>query len=104
MEPKIIRSEEMLNTERGKIFFNSNEWPFVNISKIKIEEDVTPEYNLKTTSFYYVLDGEGDCIINNNKYHLKKGDFVFYPQGTKYQHLKGLTLLAISMNPFIQPN
>ncbi len=71
-----------------------------SIAKIKkIGNDIKTGYD-RTDVSYYVLDGQGVAIVNGKRYNLKKGDCVFYPRGTKYKHLKGLTLLAISSPRF----
>jgi len=101
-EPIIIRSNELKENDYGatkttdilatKIF---------NLAKVrKVSDDVKLGYDTESDVAYYVLEGEGDCVINGKKYQLKKGDCVFYPKGTKYKHLKGLTLLAIASPPF----
>lgn len=105
MKFKIIRSEKLKEKDHGATktttIINSEEWPFFSVAKVrKIGDDVEIGYDTESNTIYYVLDGEGDCIINGRKYHLKKGDCVVYPQGTKYKHLKGLTLLAISTPRF----
>ena len=101
-EPIIIRSNELKENDYGatkvtdilkiKIF---------NLAKVrKVGDDIKLGYDTESDVAYYVLEGEGDCVINGKKYHLKKGDCVFYAKGTKYKHLKGLTLLAIASPPF----
>lgn len=104
MEPKIIRAEELEEEDHGATkttkILNIGGLKF-SIAKIrKISNDVKLGYDTESDVAYYVLDGEGDCIINSKKYHIKKGDCVFYPKGTKYKHLKGLTLLSVSSPPF----
>jgi len=102
MKPKIIKSTELKENDYGatktidilttKIF---------NLAKIrKVGNDIKLGYDTESDVAYYVLEGKGDCVINGKKYHLKKGDCVFYPKGTRYKHLKGLTLLAIASPPF----
>jgi len=72
-----------------------------SIAKVrKIGNDSKLGYHIKSDAAYYVLEGEGDIVVNRRKYYLKKGDFVFYPKGTRYKHHKGLTLLAIDSPPF----
>jgi len=72
-----------------------------SIAKVrKVGDEIKSGYDKESNTAYYVLDGKGSCVINGKKYHLKKGDCVFYTKGTKYKHLKGLTLLAISFPPF----
>ena len=72
-----------------------------NIAKVrKTGDDIKLGYDKESNVAYYVLEGKGTAVINGKKYHIKKGDCVFYPKGTKYKHLKGFTLLAISCPPF----
>ncbi len=100
-EPIIIRSDELKENDYGttkttdilktKIF---------SLAKVRKLSDDIMGFDSESDVAYYVLDGEGDCVINGKKYHLKKGDCVFYPKGTRYKHLKGLTLLVIASPPF----
>jgi mannose-6-phosphate isomerase-like protein (cupin superfamily) len=74
-----------------------------NVTKVKIEgvnNETKYGYDSESDVAYYVLEGEGDCVIDGKAHHLKKGDLVFYPKGTRYKHLSGLTLLAIACPPF----
>jgi len=102
MNAKIIRAEDLEEKDHGdtkttNVFENEK----FSIAKVrKIGNDIKLGYDTESDVAYYVIDGEGDCVINNKPYHLKKGDCVFYPKGTKYKHLNGLTLLAISIPPF----
>jgi len=101
MEPKIIRAEELEEENHGDTkttsILNIKDLKF-NVSKIrKIGNNVKLGYDTESDVVYYVLEGEGDCIINGEKHHLKKGDLAFYPKGTKYKHLKGLVDCKIVM-------
>ncbi len=100
--PIIIRANELRENDYGTtkttdILKNKD----FSIAKVrKISDDAKLGFDTESDVAYYVLEGEGDCVINNKRYHLKKGDCVFYPKGTKYKHLTGLTLLAIASPPF----
>ena len=100
--PIIIRANELKEKDYGATRVTDvlkND--ILSLAKVrKVGEDVKLGYDKESDVAYYVLEGEGDCVINGKKYHLKKGDCVFYPKGTKYKHLKGLTLLAIAIPPF----
>jgi len=101
-KPVIIRREELKENDYGATkvtdIFSNNAF---NVAKVrKVGDDIKTGYDTESDVAYYVLEGEGDCVINGEKYHLKKGDLVFYNKGTSYKHLKGLTLLAISVPPF----
>ena len=102
MKPRIIRAKKLKEKNYGatKTVNILNTQKF-NIAKVrKVSNDVKLGMDTESNVAYYVLEGKGYCIINSKKYHLKKGDSVFYPKGTKYKHLKGLTLLAIAYPPF----
>ena len=101
-DPIIIRSNELEEKDYGATKATDIlETKVLNIAKIrKLGDDVKLGFDEESDVAYYVLEGEGECVINGKKYHLKKGDCVFYPKGTKYKHLKGLTLLAIAAPPF----
>jgi mannose-6-phosphate isomerase-like protein (cupin superfamily) len=102
MKPSIIRSKRLKEKSYGatKVTDILKTRKF-SIAKVrKVGNDIKLGYDTKSDVAYYVLEGKGNCVINGRKYHLKKGDCVFYPKGTKYKHLKGLTLLAISSPPF----
>ena len=104
MKPKIIRAEELKENDHGDTKTTSIlsvEGLKFDIAKIrKVGNNIKLGYDTESDVAYYVLEGEGDCVINGKTYHLKKGDCVFYPKGTKYKHLKGLTLLSIACPPF----
>lgn len=103
--PRIIRKKDLKESSYGDTkvttIVNKKTWPYFSLAKVrktgnKIKEGLDKESN----TAYYVLEGEGDCVINGKKHHLKKGDCVLYPKGVSYKHLKGLTLLAISSPRF----
>ncbi len=100
--PLIIKSHELKENDYGATkttdILTTNVF---NIAKIrKVSNDIRSGYDPESDVAYYVPEGEGDCIIDGKKHHLQKGDCVFYPKGTQYKHLKGLTLLAIAAPPF----
>ena len=102
MKEKIIQAEELKENDHGDTkTTNILETELFNIAKIrKVGNDIKLGYDTESNVAYYVIDGEGYAVIEDKKVFLKKGDCVFYPKGTKYKHLKGLTLLAISSPPF----
>jgi len=101
---KIIRSKDLKENNYGdtKVINIINEKGIeFSIAKIKkVGDDIKTGYDKESNVAYYVLEGEGYAVINGKKYKIKKGDCVFYAKGTKYKHLKGLTLLAIAYPPF----
>jgi mannose-6-phosphate isomerase-like protein (cupin superfamily) len=105
MKPRIIRREELKENDYGATkttpVFDTDAYPNLSIAIVrKVGEDVKLGMDPESDVVYYVLEGEGKCVIEGKEYLLKKGDCVFYPKGTKYKHLKGLTLLAIALPRF----
>jgi len=102
MEAKIIKVEDLKeesygDTKTTKILETAK----FSIAKVrKTGNNIKLGYDTESDVAYYVLEGEGDAVIEGKTYHLKKGDCIFYPKGTKYKHLNGLTLLAMSLPPF----
>ena len=104
MVPRIIRAKDLKEKSYGdtkvSTIINEAKWPFSIARVRKIGNNIKEGRDTESDNIYYVLDGEGECVIDGKKYHLKKGDCVVYPHGTSYKHLKGLTLLAISYPRF----
>lgn len=101
-EPIIIQSNQFNEKDHGgtktRDILKTGTFSLAKVRKVN--DDIKLGYDTESDVAYYVLDGEGNGVINGKKYHLKKGDCVFYPKGTRYKHLKGLTLLAIASPPF----
>jgi len=101
-KPIIIRAEKLKEKDYGATkVVNILKNKIFSLAKVrKVSDDVKLGFDTESNVAYYVLEGEGECVINEEKYNIKKGDCIFYPKGTKYKHLKGLTLLAIAFPPF----
>lgn len=105
MKPRIIRADELKENDYGdtKItdILNNEDFPQFSIAKVrKVGDDIKLGLDQDSYTAYYVLEGEGICIIEDKEYNIKKGDTVLLPPGTKYKNMKGLTLLAISSPRF----
>lgn len=105
MEPKIIREENLKEKDYGgtKVtdILNAKDWRYFNIAVVrKTGDDIRTGYDTESNVVYYVLDGEGTTVINGKGYHVKKGDSIVIPKGTRYKNMKGLTLLAIASPRF----
>ncbi len=100
MEPRIIRSEERDHgATKTTTILDDEGWPF-SVAKVRKTGNAVRTGYDPCDTVSYVLEGEGDCVIDGEKRHLRKGDCVAYPRGTRYKHLQGLTLLAISLPRF----
>jgi len=104
MKYKIVRGNKLKEKDHGATKTTtilSLKGLNFDIAKVrKVGNNIRLGFDKESNVAYYVLEGKGKCVINGKKYNLKKGDCIFYPKGTKYKHLRGLTLLAISSPPF----
>ncbi len=108
MEAKIVKSEEI--EEKGneetkvKNLFNLDS-PDISIAHVeRNSEDKTLGYDKVSDNFYYVLEGEGICLIGDEEHSIKKGDLIVIPKGTKYKNIGNIKLLAISTPKFDKEN
>lgn len=105
MKPIIIRAKNLKENDFGDTkvtdILNTKKFLKFSVAKVrKVGDDIKMGLDTESDVAYYVLEGEGTCVIEDKKYHIKKGDLVLIPRGTKYKNLKGLTLLAIAFPRF----
>jgi len=97
--------EEKGNEEtKFRDLFNSDN-PSISIAKISRQtNDQTKGYDNVSDNFYYVLEGKGICVTDNQEVKLEKGDLIVIPNKTKYKNVGSLKLLAISVPKFNKSN
>ena len=97
--------EEKGNEEtKFRDLFNSDN-PSISIAKISRQtNDKTLGYDEVSDNFYYVLEGQGICVTDNQEVKLKRGDLIVIPKKTKYKNVGSLKLLAISVPKFNKLN
>ncbi len=54
----------------------------------------------KCDFIYYIIDGNGHFIIDDQKEHCEKGDLVVIPAGAKFRYVGKLRMLLITTPPF----
>jgi mannose-6-phosphate isomerase-like protein (cupin superfamily) len=52
-------------------------------------------YHARTDEFYYVIDGQGTMILDDEEIDLHKGVVVYVPRGVKHKAVGKLTVLAV---------
>jgi mannose-6-phosphate isomerase-like protein (cupin superfamily) len=52
-------------------------------------------YHARTDEFYYVIDGQGTMILDDEEIELHKGVVVYVPRGVKHKAIGRLTVLTI---------
>jgi mannose-6-phosphate isomerase-like protein (cupin superfamily) len=57
--------------------------------------DAKLHYHAKTDEFYYVIDGTGTMILDDEQIELHKGVVVYVPRGVKHKAIGKLTVLTV---------
>ena len=52
-------------------------------------------YHAKTDEFYYVIEGTGTMILDEDQIELHKGVVVYVPRGVKHKAVGKLTVLTV---------
>jgi mannose-6-phosphate isomerase-like protein (cupin superfamily) len=52
-------------------------------------------YHAQTDEFYYVIDGTGTMILDDESIELHKGVVVYVPRGVKHKAIGKLTVLTV---------
>jgi mannose-6-phosphate isomerase-like protein (cupin superfamily) len=64
------------------------------VHHVKIQ-DAKLHYHEKTDEFYYVIDGQGSMILDDEEIELHRGVVVYVPRGIKHKAIGDLTVLTI---------
>jgi mannose-6-phosphate isomerase-like protein (cupin superfamily) len=52
-------------------------------------------YHKQTDEFYYVIDGQGTMILDDERIELHRGVVVYVPRGVRHKAIGDLTVLTI---------
>jgi len=58
-------------------------------------QDAKLHYHERTDEFYYVIDGQGTMILDDQEIDLHKGVVVYVPRGVKHRAKGKLTVLTV---------
>lgn len=64
------------------------------VHHVKIQ-DAKLHYHAKTDEFYYIINGEGTMILDEDTIELHPGVVVYVPRGVKHKAIGDLTVLTI---------
>ncbi|NCG27476.1 MAG: cupin domain-containing protein [Verrucomicrobiales bacterium] len=64
------------------------------VHHVKIQ-DAKLHYHKKTDEIYYVINGEGKLILDDEEIAVKKGVVVYVPRGVKHKAVGNLTVLTV---------
>ena len=71
-----------------------------SIHVVTISKDSKVHYHRNITEFYYVLEGEGELLLNDDIVKLKPGTLVMIEPLTKHRARGNLKILNIVIPPF----
>ena len=57
--------------------------------------DARLHYHERTDEVYYVIDGEGTMVLDDEQIELHKGVVVYVPRGVKHKAIGRLTVLTV---------
>lgn len=57
--------------------------------------DAKLHYHAKTDEFYYVIEGTGTMVLDDERIELHKGVVVYVPRGVKHKAIGNLTVLTV---------
>jgi mannose-6-phosphate isomerase-like protein (cupin superfamily) len=58
-------------------------------------QDAKLHFHERTDEFYYVIDGEGTLVVDDEEIELHKGVVVYVPRGVKHKAKGRLTVLTV---------
>lgn len=66
------------------------------LMSLEAGEEIGSETHVNNDQFFRFESDEGKCIIDNNEYHVTKGDAIVVPAGAKHNVIKiGTTVLKM---------
>ncbi len=97
-EPKSFDFED-IDGHSGKFFGTSSK--HTNHLIINCETHLSVWYTQTKVEFsYYILDGSGYFLVDNDKLEVDQGSLVVLPPGTKYTFSGKLKMLLINTQPW----
>src|SRR5262245_14683179 len=57
--------------------------------------DAKLHYNANTDEFYYIMDGQGSMVLDDEQIEVHKGMVVYVPRGVKHKAVGKLTVLTV---------
>jgi mannose-6-phosphate isomerase-like protein (cupin superfamily) len=62
-------------------------------------QDAKLHYHERTDEFYYIIDGKGTMILDDEEIEIHKGVVVYIPRGVKHKARGNVTILTVCIPP-----
>ena len=67
---------------------------------VEISEDAREHYHKNMTEIYFVLEGEGEILLNGEAYPVKPGSTILINAGTRHKARGKLKVVVVVIPPF----
>ena len=57
--------------------------------------DAKLHYHAQTDEIYYIIDGEGQMVLDDERIDVHRGQVVYVPRGVKHKAVGNLTVLTV---------
>jgi mannose-6-phosphate isomerase-like protein (cupin superfamily) len=62
-------------------------------------DDAKLHYHERTDEFYYIIDGGGTMVLDEETIDVKQGMVVYIPRGTRHKAAGKMTILTVCIPP-----
>lgn len=62
-------------------------------------DDAKLHYHERTDEFYYVIDGAGKMVLDDEEIELHQGVVVYIPRGVRHKAVGKMTILTVCIPP-----
>jgi len=104
MDFKHIKGNDIEKQDFGSVavrnLFSENNYEKLSVAEVELKGDTGFELNEESDILDYVSSGQGEFIVNGERFSVAEGDLVFIPKNTKFKHLGNMKLIVISVPKF----
>jgi len=97
-----IEKDTLENTNFRKVLYTSHHSQLVLMS-LNPKEEIGEEIHPENDQFFRIESGQGECIIDGNKYGIGDGDAIVIPAGAKHNIINVDNLRALKMYTIYSP-
>jgi len=97
-----IEKDTLENSNFRKVLYTSHHSQLVLMS-LNPKEEIGEEIHPENDQFFRIESGQGECIIDGNKYGIGDGDAIVIPAGAKHNIINVDNLRALKMYTIYSP-
>lgn len=97
-----IEKDTLENSNFRKVLYSGKHLQLV-LMNLKAGEEIGEETHHENDQFFRFESGTGKCIIDGNEYHVKDGDVVVVPAGSKHNIINSDSKSELKMYTIYAP-